>query len=624
MNKYKGVYVHNVYTTVRNRLNITIILLLYIHSIYTQITLKQAEYIQRLKLDNNLVVNSLGSLSPFYQYTIGKSEYLKKKLPEDFYNIKNNKIIREVDIHSVHEGIHNKYTSSIYIQLIRNMYPSEHGYLSIESDSFDSLSCFLSEYKNTKGIMYVLASLFLLAERVNIPIEVVKDLKGVKNNSWIILKKKGKENEFHVNLSMLVWNKVDRVSTVLIYQKRTEYIINFFKKLIKLNKSSEVPEESLSSNLLNNPRFLIQTYLFEYIDSIDMYQEFVKCVYNLLIEQLPNKNDTPLTETEKHIKTVFDGLFIDANLNESIKNREYIEYLKSAEHELNNEIIPIPYIKKAIGFPNNKELNEDPKSIKITYTNQIKSTLLDIFLLLTFNAKTMSYDIRHLPSPSKDLRKFFSKYNNPLQPMDHNMHNDWNNILENISNQSGSYQVNDDHILDFQIFSILYTIRTLAGSTYPLDHAIKLKKEDMLNKTNNNSDKDIKTPIQNGFKLLSIEKNIKIGYKNIYEKKEKDSKNIRISTNFNIIYKKTNASDSPTINIEIITRSLYDVKIKYMVSHSKLNNTDSKAKIIFQNIQEKYKTPKTNIEYIMKVYADTHVDKLSYIFDKNHNYTNTK
>ncbi|KAI5165600.1 hypothetical protein NEIRO03_0612 [Nematocida sp. AWRm78] len=638
MNMYNKVYVYNEYTTVRNILNISIIIILYINSICTQITLKQAECIQKLELDNNLVINSQGSLSPFYQYIIGKSEYLKMNISKYLYNIKNNKNIREV--YSIHEGIYNNYIHNENIQLIMNMYPSEHGYLSIESDSYDSLSCFLREYKNSEGIMYVLASLFLLAEGINIPIGVINNLNGIENNSWIILKKKWKDNEFHVNLNMLIWNKADRTNTDLIYQNRTEYIINFFKNLIKPDESSEVPEEFLNSNLLNNPRFLIQTYLFEYIDSINMYQDFVMCVYNLLIEQVPNINNIiPCTETEKHIKTVFNKLFIDKELNESIENQEYIKYLKLAEYELNNEIMPIPYIKKVTEFPNNNTvINNNPKGIKIIYTNQIKSILLDIFLMFTFNTKTMLYDTSHLPTPSKDLKKFFNKYTNPLQPMDNNIRNEWNNIIENISTQSDYYQVNDDHIIDFQIFSMLYAIRILAGSTRPLDYAIKLKTKDMLK--NNNKDnkdnkgsstssnkdssaKDIRTLIQNGFKLLSKEKNIKIGYKNIYEKEENSKKNIRISTNLYIIYKKTNDSDSPTIKIEIITKSLYNVNIKYTISHNKLNNINSNSKIILQNIQEKYKTPKTNIEYIMRVYADTHMDKLSYIFNINNSYTNT-
>ncbi|EIJ92509.1 uncharacterized protein NEPG_02625, partial [Nematocida parisii ERTm1] len=65
---------------------------------------------------------------------------------------------------------------------------SEDRYLSIESESPDSFTRFLRRHEDKSDSLNLLASLFLLSEGINIPIEIVES--KVNKNKILILKKK--------------------------------------------------------------------------------------------------------------------------------------------------------------------------------------------------------------------------------------------------------------------------------------------------------------------------------------------------------------------------------------------------------------------------------------------------
>ncbi|EIJ87096.1 hypothetical protein NEQG_02711, partial [Nematocida parisii ERTm3] len=115
-------------------------------------------------------------------------------------------------------------------------------------------------------------------------------------------------------------------------------------------------EEFLKGNFLCNPKFLIQSYFFEYIDSVEMYEEFVRAVYELITEQISNKDEkkseSVCMETGKKAQEVFDSLFIKQDSAELPSKVEYIKHFRLVEHKLNDELQPMPYFEKKIYYVN--------------------------------------------------------------------------------------------------------------------------------------------------------------------------------------------------------------------------------------------------------------------------------
>ncbi|OAG33432.1 hypothetical protein NEIG_02526, partial [Nematocida sp. ERTm5] len=306
--------------TLKNNILITLTLLLMIHSICTRLETRDARIIQKMELedkDGTLLIHPEGGLSPFYQCIMERSGYIKNL--RGYLHAINGDGNQVGGYGSTIRKDSNEYMQAFTQQLI-NMFPSEDRYLSIESEKSDSFTRFLKEYKDKPDSLNLLASLFLLSEGINIPIEIVVDEENNKNKILVLKKKETEELEeekdsnsepeekrikmkegFHVNLSMNIKSKEEEDNTAEpVYQKKTEEIVNFFKSLVNTNPSYclKVPEEFsmpttykefLTGNFLCNPKFLIQSYFFEYIDSVEMYEEFVRAVYELLNEQISDE-----------------------------------------------------------------------------------------------------------------------------------------------------------------------------------------------------------------------------------------------------------------------------------------------------------------------------------------------
>ncbi|KAI5187848.1 hypothetical protein NEIRO03_2616, partial [Nematocida sp. AWRm78] len=599
--------------TLKNNILIALILLLMIHSICTRLETRDASIIQKMELgdkDGTLLIHPEGGLSPFYQCIMERSGYIK--------NLRGY-------LHSI-DGDGNQvggYGSTIrkdsseymqaFTQQLINMFPSEDRYLSIESEKSDSFTRFLKEYKDKPDSLNLLASLFLLSEGINIPIRIVED--GENKNKTLVLKKKELEelekNEnsnseseekrikmkegFHINLIMNMMGREEEDNTTKsVYQKKTEEIVNFFKSLVNTDPSYhlEVPEEFsipttykefLTGNFLCNPKFLIQSYFFEYIDSVEMYEEFVRAVYELLNEQISdekkseNKSENIITETENKAQKVFNRLFIRQDSADLSSKMKYIKQFRFFEHRLNNELQPMPYIKNARPdtyrdhlSPINEFLSRhtplynrkkdefvDDKSGK--YDIVIEPALLCLFFLFTFDSRTGRHDISHIPNPSKELKRFFAKYSDPLQVMDYTMHREWYRVVEDLPNKDISYRLdsfNSRNLIQFGILNMIYVMREIAGKNdTKLNENIK-SIESIIDNWDNISDSNTDSFLMDTQEICtSLSKNNKIEIRCDFfftNRLENDIMDIGIrdSSPFQIIYK-PKEKDPDSILIEM-------------------------------------------------------------------------
>ncbi|KAI5187159.1 hypothetical protein NEIRO03_2470 [Nematocida sp. AWRm78] len=670
--------------TLKNNILIILILLLMIHSICARLETCDSWSIQEMELgdkDNTLVIHPEGGLSPFYQCIMERSGYIK--------NLRGY-------LHSI-DGDGNQvggYGSAIrkdsseymqaFTQQLINMFPSEDRYLSIESEKSDSFTRFLKEYKDKSDSLYVFASLFLLSEGINIPIRIVVDEENDKNKILVLKKKELEELEkeedsnsepkakkikmeegFHVNLSMNMMGREEENNTIgPVYQNKTEEIVNFFKSLATTNISYclKVPEEFsiptaydelLTGNFLCNPKFLIQSYIFEYIDSVEMYKKFVRAVYELITEQISNNDDNvnPSVETGNKAQEVFGSLFIRWDSAELPSKIEYIEYFRLVEYRLNSELQPMPYLESAESpilnyFIDTQEdvfsrefmplYNRKKDEFIVTELNRedyiiIEPILLCLFFLFTFDSNTGRHDISHLPSPSKELKRFFAKYSDPLQVIDYTMHREWLRVVGDLPNKDISYcsdTCGNRKSIQFGILNMIYVIREIAGKNdTELNEKIKSMKS-IINNWNSISDSDknnILMDIQKICTYLSKNKKFEIQCKSFFTKELKNSlmDGMFDSSPFRVIYKNDEEGQD---SIEIKFFGPYNDdpnhngSIEYKVFRN-MRNSDSDSKKTLRDIKKIYIKSKSYIGCIMRQYMDLCLDKISYAIDNEYTFT---
>ncbi|KAI5159702.1 hypothetical protein NEPAR05_2518, partial [Nematocida parisii] len=566
----------------KNNILIITLLITMIHHTCAFLDSLNTNRTHEIKLENNLVINPDGGLSPsthymsylckfmhnfrMYWHGVYREWYLKKKnnnsteseyIGEYYKNSLEWKVHNNID----EDTEKNKYLQAFAQQLI-NMFPSEGIQLSIESEKSDSFTRFLREYKDKSDGLYVLASLFLLSEGINIPIKIVEDNKKNAGNKMLVLKKKetvSPEDKFHVNLILAIKSKTEEDNTAeSAYQKKTEEIVSFFKSLATTNSSYclKVPEEFsmpttyeefLKGNFLCNPKFLIQSYFFEYIDSVEMYREFVRAVYGLLREQISNKDEKRSEnismETGKKAQEVFDRLFIDEEvLKKQMKNITRNHYECFCELKENRDAwAGTPFINSELNciyIP--KYLRRESRfSVNINDRHEAQNSqdciLLYVFFYFAFDPETKIYNIDHLPNASKDLKNFFAKYSYPVESVGIIMQCEWCRVVSRPL-ELKDREIIDDSTISHGVLNMLYVMCDLVGNTPEIKSAINCIKG-LLNTDVKNDYSGLKNCMLEVFSSLSRNKKVKLECNFIkYMKKYNEEVNEDIEVKLQVLY----------------------------------------------------------------------------------------
>ncbi|KAI5184658.1 hypothetical protein NEIRO03_1786, partial [Nematocida sp. AWRm78] len=282
-----------------------------------------------------------------------------------------------------------EYLSEFHQQMIY-MFSCVNGTISIEPCRNDSFTRLLRAHSNKYYDIYLLAALLVLSEGVDVPIEIDKSIEGSER---IFLKKETSSNKNGVFIDLPLWleSNMPDGTRKAVYQKETEDIVCFFKKLYREPFLSEVKkrEEPDSrdgfyiGDFLDSPKFLIQSYIFEYIDSIEEYRQFISAVQIFLIdfELYPG-----ITEEQKeYINMIEDNCFIGNNPYNTIKNT-YAADIYNIKIKIDNEAI-LPFtcpemVPSYTRVPENiPENSADPiQDELLQYSDHVETMLLNLFM----------------------------------------------------------------------------------------------------------------------------------------------------------------------------------------------------------------------------------------------------
>ncbi|OAG33742.1 hypothetical protein NEIG_02700, partial [Nematocida sp. ERTm5] len=166
----------------------------------------------------------------------------------------------------------NDYFLRFHTQLI-NIFPCSDGALSIIAGRPDAPTSFLLKDELKDDCIYILAALFLLSEQVSISINAEIKEKG---NEKLILKS-ADGNTIYVDQSLVLYkNKENSEEKIKTYHTETVKLINFMKHyagdaITCIQKEGFIEpttyEQFMEGKFLSTSRFLIQSYIYEFIDT---------------------------------------------------------------------------------------------------------------------------------------------------------------------------------------------------------------------------------------------------------------------------------------------------------------------------------------------------------------------
>ncbi|KAI5163377.1 hypothetical protein NEAUS04_1512 [Nematocida ausubeli] len=532
--------------------------------------------------------------------SIGEQEYNFKRKPV------NDRVHKDMDTKTP-EG---KYLSMYHTLLIK-MFPSADGDLSIEAGRSNALTNFLREDHVKKDTKYILAALLLLSEGVDI--KIIIDHTGEKKK-LVIKSKKSKEKVFvDVEMHTAGLDPVTNEHSENIYQSEAAEIVKFYIRcrdnpLLKKGGVFAMPatkEQFESGNFLNSAAFLIQTYIYEFIDTAESYKDFVNAAHELLIDQVAEKENSEQTKKKGKKGRIFDELFIAKDAFD--ENKKYIEsfcdLLKATNENAkfpfcNDSQLPrytrVPRRKlKKSGF----ELNQS-----LYYSNCVETALLGLFCCLAYNPETGKYETDHMGKKiSKELKNFFGDYPKPTEITDFEMHKRWCEVVACLKNKKIDYRQSKNELLS-GVRNIFLAISEITGKKKEILKLVKcIKAVCKAGKLDDKQKEDMSNKIESIIKSLSLNKSVRVECNDMALGKRSSGK-ADILAEINIIYTFGEVSNGVSLDIKQGHAELS------LISSSNTSSAYIKEK--YEEVKNIYSRINCYIGYIADQYISAELDAL--------------
>ncbi|KAI5138593.1 hypothetical protein NEAUS05_2423, partial [Nematocida ausubeli] len=443
--------------------------LLVMHGIFARLSIENIMKIHELQIDgaSGLTINPDGPLTPLRGYIGYRNGYVYNKRffsaeIETSYSMAKKKVLREgmVDYEftrkPVDDGVYKdlaeksptgKYLSTYHSMLIK-MFPSADGNFSIEAGRPNALTNFLRAEHVRKDTKYIFAALLLLSEGIDVKIAV--DPTGEKNRLVIKSKKCAEKVFVDVEMHMAGIDPFTKEHKKDIYQSEVTGIVNFFLQcrvnpLLKRGGEFAEPasiEEFESGKFLNSIGFLIQTYIYEFIDTVQAYKEFVHAVHELLVDQMTTEGSSGKKKGKKD--RIFDRFFLqkDSNGAEMKYIKPFYEHAKIMDKDMTFPFCDssqLPVYTKIPRYKLDKTGFEEEESL--SYSDCVESALLGLFCCLAYNPEKREYQTSHMGDKiSDELRDFFKSYPAPVEVVDHEMHKQWSRVVSCLKNDKIDYK----------------------------------------------------------------------------------------------------------------------------------------------------------------------------------------
>ncbi|KAI5159609.1 hypothetical protein NEAUS03_0440 [Nematocida ausubeli] len=318
------------------------------------------------------------------------------------------------------------YAEKYHNHLI-NLFPSPTGDITIETRGNQSFVQFLRAKKTEEYSLHILALLLLFSEGVNIPIRV--------NNTILEVYETGKKDQIYFTVPMAIpWLDPADNKTKNFPQKKVKQMISFFKeyatnqKVLSMMVDKCLQKEVMSGKFLDSPKFLIQSYIFGFIDSAERAIEFIQTVHTMVEKYSPKK------ERASKGASVYDRLFKPAGTEVGI---DCMSLMKSTQEILNTyRVFPFIDSTQLPSYTSVPRYNRETKTFSTNrledYSNCVECMILSLFCCLTYDSSDFTYKTNHMEDVSEEFEEFFSPENQPFDTTKAKFQNEWCRVIADL------------------------------------------------------------------------------------------------------------------------------------------------------------------------------------------------
>lgn len=404
-----------------------------------------------------------------------------------------------------------------YHNALVDMFPSENGTVSIETSSTNAFLTFLRADSVRKHAHYILAALFLLSEGVPVPINFRINSENGKQELFLWKNSSGNDSYFCVMTRIFIYNH-EKSTKKEIGQTQAEKIIKFFIQY--QNRIAPEPntfEAFKKGEFLDSLQFLIQTYIFEFLNTVEEANEFFKAVHTILkdLAELQNKESLKGKKTIMKVDSVFNRCFISAGSSQD--EIRCFQLVKNMEIALQKTTKPTPF----------SYINDLPSGIEVPnyghvlnkfcddyfYHDDIETNVYILFSYLLYDRNTKKCSTDRI-NPKGHLGKFFQDFSIPVKgdsPESADVHYEWCKVVSDINWPCVRY-CGRRNGLDSGIFSLLSLAADISG--FYLEEKKEIEELDQkLDDSSMISDEfhnNLQESILKIFKNISFEKNVDI------------------------------------------------------------------------------------------------------------------
>ncbi|KAH9387125.1 uncharacterized protein NEMAJ01_2021 [Nematocida major] len=345
--------------------------------------------------------------------------------------------------------------SEAYHKMLIQMFPSTGGRLAISVNRHDSMHCFLQEACSKEQAHYVLAALLLLAEGEAVP---------VKTSGLDILicpcKKQGagKANPNAAEPAPSALCAVSRKAKKGRKPfKEILAVLEFFQTHQNAVPMPRTYEEFSSGRFLDSPQFLIQAYVFEYIEAKEDALQVAACAYKIL-EHMESSAETLarfFVGPEKRSE-VLENTKLLAEMHARLAESSWFPFWDTNTN---------PNYTQVRAYSRSKCAFSDEQ-----FSNCAEAGLYSLFCCLAYDPNKKQYDIDALLGDRKDcaeaqdLRNFFKRDN--VQPgtcATKETFESWNRVVSGLLPGKVVYCLESGNELLSDVLNLLHVVACVSG-----------------------------------------------------------------------------------------------------------------------------------------------------------------
>ncbi|KAI5168406.1 hypothetical protein PAEPH01_0103 [Pancytospora epiphaga] len=403
---------------------VTIMVIVYFLLVYTVFGILSLDElhksVQELFDENNsnVYINSDGPLNLLYGYVFYTNRLIHKKrlfspglkinysltIVKDESSSKRNNSKDIVTAFEKNSGPTGKYLFKYY-EAVKTMYNVVNEKAFIQTNRDQSLFRFLTQKLDKEDSFKLLAAMLLLAEGIELPLRVDKEIIKYKKSErtiHLLICEVDNKSLFKIGIYNIIEKIKDDGQVDLCFYKLKEiqHLVEFF---ITYGGNNVKTLNSYKLPLNDMPSYLIQSYIFEFIQNLEEAQLFFRVINNLLVQ-------TKHGEDSEVWKKFFIKNKAEVKKYEPVyKTFKEVDRLNLKTGFPFSSYVPPPSTMTVKGY--NEKYGRKTTNDILSFSDCCGITIYTLFCCLLYDPVSKEYKldrmVRNGYIPSYDLRNFF-------------------------------------------------------------------------------------------------------------------------------------------------------------------------------------------------------------------------